>query len=526
MTSHRIRGAARRLTGLCCLVAAVLALASPAAAADRPAPLPAAAPGPPKGLLARGLAAETAGDLGSAVELLSAAYRQSPQPEVLFHLGRIAVAEGRQLDAHDLFRRYLADPARQLDDAATRTAEKFVAQRPPPGGSVSVLSDPGALVLVDNRLIGTLPLPLPLLLSPGTHKVTLEFLDKKFESQVDVQLGRLIELRITRTSGTALLSVVPAILHLVDAKTLPDSTARLFAEALEQAARIEQHTLLDAERALVATPELAGCLVEPGCRRRLAQRNAAEFVLRQRTQVEPAAEGAAFKIELTLWRTAIAAPAATVALSCTPCDARQAAAKLKSSAARLFAEGLSRPFGTLALTTDPPDAEVRIDEQLLPRDAPGEALWAGTYALSVRRRGHAQEQRQLVIRDGEQATLHVRLERGERLAAESGMTSLDGRSPTESRARPRWRLALGGTLLGLGVGLAVTGAVGLARDGQCVEAPLVENAACPRLFTTQTAGAIGIGLGAALLGGGIALIVVPGRRPVWTAQTKSMNTAR
>lgn len=505
---------------------AVLVAGQALGAAEKPPSQPAVAPGPAggKGLISRALAAESSRELGSAVELLTAAYRQSPLPEVLYHLGRIALAEGRQLEAHDLFRRYLADPARQADDAAIRTAEQLVEKRPPPSGSVSVLSDPGALVIIDERIAGTLPLPLPLLLSPGPHKVALEFLDKRLESQVDVQLGRLIELRITRASGAVLVSVVPAILHLVEASALPENTARLFADTLDQAARVEAHTLLETDRALVAAPKLSSCLAQDDCRRQLAQRNTTELMLRQRTNVKPVSEGAAFRTELTLWRTNIAAPAGSVEVSCAPCDAKQAAAKLKAAAARLFAEGLARPFGTLTLTTEPPDAEVRLDDQPLPRSGAAATVWASTYSLSVRRRGYATEQRQVVVSDGKEAAVHVQLQRA---------ASVEDPAPPPRPAerelplgRPRWRLALGGTMLSLGVGLALTGAVGLAKDGQCVEAPAVENAACPRLFTTQTIGAVGIGLGAALIGGGIALIAIPGRRPAYSAQTSTKTTAR
>lgn len=525
-TSHLRRDRPARLTGWLLVLLGVLAFHGALDAAEKPAPAPAALQGASgsKGLIARALVAEGARELGSAVELLTTAYRQSPLPEVLYHLGRIALAEGRQLEAHDLFRRYLADPARQVDDTATRTAEQLIAQRPPPCGSVNVLSDPGALVIVDEHLAGTLPLPLPLLLSPGAHKVTLEFLDKRLESQVDVQVGRLIELRITRASGAVLLSVVPAILHLVEAPALPESTTRLFVDTLEQAARVEAHTLLETAPALVAAPKLATCLAEDGCRRQLAQRNGAEMMLRQRTHVEPITDGAAFKSALTLWRTNIAAPAGTVEVTCAPCDAKQAAAKLKIAVARLFADGLSRPFGTLALTTEPPDAEVRLDAQpLLRNDAPA-TVWATTHSLSVRRRGYTTEQREIVISDGKEASVHVQLQRGvdrEELAPPSR-----AEGSGLPLGRPRWRLALGGTLLSLGVGLAITGAVGLAKNGQCVEAPAIENAACPRLFTTQTAGAIGIGLGAGLIGGGIALIAIPARRPVRTAKTSTQTTAR
>ena len=125
-------------------------------------------------LLERGVAALAAHDLPTAGRLLTDVYRQSLRSEVLYHLARLAAAEARPLAAYDLMRRYLADPSREPDEAATRAAEEVVSQPPPPSGSVLLSSDPGALVLLDNRVVATLPLLLPLLVEPGPHTVKLE----------------------------------------------------------------------------------------------------------------------------------------------------------------------------------------------------------------------------------------------------------------------------------------------------------------------------------------------------------------
>jgi hypothetical protein len=161
-------------------------------------------------LLAEGIAALSAGNLPTAEARLSEAYRLWPRPEVLYQLGRLALLSGRTLQAQDLFRRYLADPTRPTDEAATQFAEKQLTQPSKDAGSVSVLSEPGALVSVDGRVIGSLPLPLPLSLSPGSHTVALEFADKRLEAPVQVQIGRITELRMSRASGTVLVSVLPA----------------------------------------------------------------------------------------------------------------------------------------------------------------------------------------------------------------------------------------------------------------------------------------------------------------------------
>jgi len=471
-----------------------------------------------KSLLEKALAALDERDLRAASRLLTEAYRQSPRSEVLYYLGCVARLEGRVLEAHDLFRRYLADPAREPDEAVTRKVEEFVAQPPPPSGSVTVLSDPGALVMVDGRLVGTLPLPLPLLLKPGFHKVGLEFMDKKLEAPVQALSGRLTELRISRASGTVLVSVLPAILLFAEPPNLPPEAGRLFDDALEQAARGEQYTMLRSELVLPQAPEIKDCLDQDRCRRQLAQKSSVDLLLERRVQATGTSRSMAWKIDLALLRTDVAAPAAVAKMSCGPCSAEQAAMRLKDAATKLLSDGLARPQGFLRISLEPAAAEVRVDGRVIAAKAPSrETLWTGAHEVTISHTGYVTKRHTIEVGDGQEVSLSVRLEKLQEagkpldlLAAGALPAASPSVQPQRAR-RPAWRLWLGGAMLGVGAGLAAASAVGVARSGQCVDPPEVEDGACPRLYSTGAIGGAGLGVGTAFLAAGIVLVALPAR---------------
>ncbi|HND10855.1 MAG TPA: hypothetical protein PLY80_10485, partial [Pseudomonadota bacterium] len=68
---------------------------------------------PAEKLTEQGLQALTEKDFSRAYAALSEAYRLAPTAESLLQLGRLAAAEQRPLEAQDLLRRYLLDPARK-----------------------------------------------------------------------------------------------------------------------------------------------------------------------------------------------------------------------------------------------------------------------------------------------------------------------------------------------------------------------------------------------------------------------------
>jgi uncharacterized membrane-anchored protein len=70
--------------------------------------------------VAQGQAALSQKHFSEARQAFGAAFRQVPRAGLLLALAQVAVGEGRTLDSIDLYRRYLADPTREPDEAATR----------------------------------------------------------------------------------------------------------------------------------------------------------------------------------------------------------------------------------------------------------------------------------------------------------------------------------------------------------------------------------------------------------------------
>ncbi len=180
---------------------------------------------------------------------------------------------------------------------------------------------------------------------------------------------------------------------------------------------------------------------------------------------------------------------------------------MKEAAAKLLADGLARPRGGVHITTVPAGATLRLGS-LPPVAAPLSAsLWAGSYELGVSHPGYQNEQRTVVIEEGKTAELPVELQQS---AAAPLTVPTQAPKPQGRGPRPRWRLALGGTLIGVGVILGAVGLVGVAKDGSCASPPDVEGGNCPQLLNTRPAGAAAFGTGLLVAGTGILLIALPG----------------
>lgn len=472
---------------------------------------------PAKSSLERGIAALGDGDLAVATRLLTEAFRQSPRPEVLYHLGRVASAQGQTLIAYDLFRRYLADPSREPDEAAAQLAEKAIASPPPASGSIAIQSDPGALVLVDDRIVGTLPLPLPVLLSAGAHTVVLEFPGKRFEAPVQVQASRVSELRISRGSGAVLISVLPAILLASQQPQLSPETGRRLTDALEQAARVEQHTLLGLDTLLPQPAERDTCQQTLRCVLELARKNKLSWVLQQRiTAVAPtpaagAAQSPLWNVSLRLLHVDVVEPAAASELSCSSAKLDAALATVKEGLGKLLSAGLSRPRGTLRISANPASAKLRLGGGE-PLPLPHESVqWAGSYDLVVTQPGFRPHRESLTLREETPAELRVELQ--PEVTALPPVT-VPPAQPSERAPRPALRLALGGVMVGLGVGMAIVGGLGLLKNGQCSSEPEIDGGTCELRYKTSAQGSFALGSGVLLLGSGVLLMALPGpRRP-------------
>ena len=185
-------------------------------------------------LRAQGSAALAKKDFGAASDALVESYRLAPDGRTLYLLGQVAWNTGKTVAAQDLMRRFLADQASSEDATARAEADKIVDQPRPASGEVLVVGERGSLVFVDDRVVGILPLPLPLLLVSGEHKVTLEVSGRRLEGPVRVLPGRTSELRFNLSSDAVVARVVPAVVWVPSWKGVPGEAQKLLTKAVEQ----------------------------------------------------------------------------------------------------------------------------------------------------------------------------------------------------------------------------------------------------------------------------------------------------
>ncbi|MFO0575570.1 MAG: PEGA domain-containing protein [Polyangia bacterium] len=458
-------------------------------------------------LRAQGLEALGAKDLPRAEALLRDAYRLGPSPEVLYPLGLVAEARGDRVGAHDALRRFLAEEDGTATPEQRSRAEEILAQPRPQCGELSVLGARRALVRIDERPVGVLPLGAPLLLPAGSHKVVLESEEQRQAGAVEVPLGRLVELRFDAATGLAVSTVPPALLVFAQYLGSPPPEAQRLHAAVEQALRAEGHASLDLRTAAAPAPELAPCLGAPACQLQLAGRTGTEAVLSvavtaapPAAPTPPAAASSAvagpvnpappatrsYRLVVTLLDTAVGELAAWVDRPCAACGPQQAAAALSQAVAELLRKGLLRPRGTLLVRTSPPGAQLVVDGRPVGRSPLQLPVWAGPHSIRAELPGHNPESAQVQAAEGLVTELALAL--------------------AAPPPRKLWPLVVGGIAVGAG---------GLALTAGTFE--LLGLRGCTTTCATDTAlGVTTFLLGAAATTTGVVLLVKHRRRPAPT----------
>ncbi|HRI54570.1 MAG TPA: PEGA domain-containing protein, partial [Pseudomonadota bacterium] len=377
-------------------------------------------------LVQRGEAALRAGELAAAEQALTAAYLQAPHAELLFLLGRLALAQQQLLTAQDLMRRYLNDPTATPDPEKTAEAQRVLSQLRPPSGKVRVQGDPGGFVLLDGRLLGRLPLVQPLLAAPGAHTVAIKYPGKLLDAPPEVAAGRMVDIQCTRATGAVFLATLPSLLVVLAAEPSSPMVFEQLLDAVERAAHGQQLTVLKPEALIPLAPdlkelpfqkalaELKRCLAQPDCLPRMLHLAKLEHALRvsvQQTAPPPPAEGPPaagdrpvgtpdspplrWEFALELVHADVFAAASARTRSCSPCQEQPAIAALQEVTSQTLAAGLGRPRGTFAVSSEPAGAEVRVGDRLLGQTPLALAAWTGEYALELQKPGR-QPVRQMV----------------------------------------------------------------------------------------------------------------------------------
>lgn len=461
-----------------------------------------------KQLLQAGQVALAAQDFKSAAQSLFGAYRIVPSVGTLFTIGQLALAQGRIVDAQDLMRRFLRDTAEPGQSPAVREAQRILALPAPPSGEVNLSGERGAVVLIDDRPVGVLPLPLPLLMPLGEHRVVVERDALRLEEVVKVLAGRTLELRCQFHPGVMVVTIPPALLVLTAAPGASGPLGEKPAAQLEQTvAQLAQRAHLSALKqtdALFQAPKQAECLDSLSCQVELMNQNLVQHALRLYAAQRPGSKSD-WELTVALLDATVGDAAAELHKECSSCSADRVAELLGQLADEALQQGLTRPHGMLELDSSPAGAEVSSDGHRLGVTPIRRTYFTGALPLTFTRDGYHKKNASVTVEEGKTASLQLTLEPGSDRAPPRFVTR------TEILPRPRWRLALGGAAIGVGVVLAGFGGSALAVDGRCVPGSYVGDN-CPNVYTTAGVGSGLIVGGVLLVAGGVTLVAIPGKR--------------
>lgn len=447
-----------------------------------------------------------AGDVATANRLAAQSYRQGHAPEALFVLGQAALAEKNLLAAQDLLRRYLADPNLDVgaDSPDLKAAQQIVERPRPPAAQLSITGDRGALVAIDDRLVGVLPLVRPLLLAPGEHKVVLERRGARLEDIVRLAVGRLAELRVNMATKALVLTVLPGVLLRQSLPGLSTAEHVGFEQTLEAGLTARRlSALAERDSAECGEPAPGACSDPLRCEVEQAKRCEADYVLRTRLETQPGPPSQ-LQLSVDLIDVQVGAVAASDVLRCQGCVATALRERLRGLLSSLLERGIGRGRGAIDVASLPAAAMVFVDGQpvgLTPYRGP---LFAGGHQVLLRREGFADFSQPVDVRDGETAQVLGSLQASVAEAVVSAAPII-----VKQPGRPLWRLLAGGVAIGAGGVLFGFGISALSIDNKCVNALSLPTVNCQTVYNTGEVGGALIGLSLGLMVGGAIAIALP-----------------
>lgn len=457
-----------------------------------------------------GEAALSRKDLVAAERAFTEYYRRTRRPIGLLNLGLLAHAKGQLLDAHDLLRRFQSDPrvSPELTAEAMAEGQRILTLPRPPCGKVNIIGESGPLVLLDGRLLGTMPLSRPLLVAPGKHTLGIEDGEHHQQAEIDVAIGRYLEITYAR-SNVALLSVEkPGALLLEQYSGLLGDAEAPLRQTIEDILQSSGLSPLPLGVVLeqLGRPSASSC-AEAACQLKLARDSELDYVLS--IQLTQRAPNTPWRLRLEFLDVEVGEQAASSEEECAQCDAAQSAALIKKAVPLLITEARRRPRGEIEVKSSPAGAVVRLASRTLGTTPLLQPAWSGSFDVEVTLAGHETQRLPIVIEAGAKATLSVTLVKK---VTEPPSPAPPSVVPAPPPRRPAWRLGLGGGALGAGALLVGFGGGALAVDGLCIDSPPNPLAFCDQVYATRGIGAGLTAAGGALILSGVVLLALPPRR--------------
>lgn len=453
----------------------------------------------------QGLAALKAGQLGAAAAAFTDAFKLSPNPKWLLYLGQVAAAEKRSVEARDLLRRFLADTTVESDDPLRKEAQTLLDAQPVvDAGEILVAGPRGALLSLDGRLIGSLPLPLPLLVPTGPHRLVASLDKWQASSEVKTRLARQVELRFKQGSDVAVVTLPPAVLVIDQA---PDAqTADALQKRVQTALSRESYAVVPRRALETYAKDLAECLSDAGCLRKAGERFGVEFAIWARVEKQ----GNGWRVFLKLRDAATGSELGSETVSCESCAIDAVLSKVVETTSALTSAAVGRDHGELDVRSSQPGAEVLLDGVKLGVVPLRQSVIAGHYTLVVRKPGFVDYSQPVEIRSGAVTVDAALIDRDVQSEPAPSLRVEVAPVRLGVEKRPLWRIAAGAAGIGIGAVLIGFGVSAFVQNGVTLSGE------CPAEFNRQSCQfqtmVPGIGLtvgGAVLAGAGAGLIAWP-----------------
>lgn len=449
-------------------------------------------------LLGEAKAALASGDLDGAQKKAESAFKKQSSAEALFVLGQVAQAQGHIVEAQDLFRRYLADPGTTIEPAKRVEAQRPAGQALPPLGDLYITGDKDSLVYVNDRLLGSLPLLLPLRVAAGDLSVALSSGGRTTRGKVEVPSGQAREMRFDTLTGAVLVSVPPTVVFAQEGAVSIDGEIGLIA-ALEKGSQLVGYTPAISNRKLsVCGPLAPDCLID------VARKHDAGFTL----AVRASSVAGGKDLQLSLWDAQVGELAAQESVRCVPCSEDGQLSVVAQQVAAVLRRGRNRPRGVLSVSSIPSEAQLSLSGRMVGKTPWKGTVFIGQQQLELSARGFERQQLLTTVTPGQTAVVSALL--SPELATEP-LPLGEARPLAKLGSRPLWRITTGAAVIGAGILMIGLGGSGLASDGACVPPLMPPAQVCRETIHSATLGGSLLGVGLGLSIGGVVLIAIPPR---------------
>lgn len=355
---------------------------------------------------------------------------------------------------------------------------------------IAVNGPEGAVLSLDGRRVGTLPLASNLSVQAGSHRFRLEVGQQKLDSEgLSLPANRQAELNLSVSGRTlvAVLRITPGVLLSIganDAGGVPGPLRDSLTAAAAAGVRQEHALLLgpDKQDAIWRNnPALLDCVERADCHKPMLQDGQVAYVLSLRIERAPSGGSGPCVLRAALLDARTRDFSARAEARLPSCAPDELARRTPPLAARLLSETAVRPRGTLSATSEPSGAKVLVDDRWLGTTPLQQELFTGPHAVEIQRRRYLPHKSSIRVTVGQNVDLRAVLQP----------------DPAAQLARPLWRIVTGSILLGGGLVMTGFGAAALGANGQCQDGSSNVDTCTPYYDTTR--------IGGGLLGGGLAL---------------------